>query len=336
MDVSSARQVLDLARTVEAHIVDDDADDWVDLLSKRVSDIQPAIDSLLESDDLENALDLAGALSAFWQDIGRVDEGRRITEALLTSHRDHPPTRALARAHLVLGELAFRQGDQAVARASTTTAGLIAGELRDEWIMGRAELNLARVAFRDDDAPRIFEHARRVLEIAGDNYRLRSGAIHMLAWAEYTAGDLPSATRHFAENVSLYRASGNRMGEASELGNLADLAVEAGDLDSAGGYLRQAFAVRGVAANRYLAPSLIRSVGVLAALQGRHDLGLDLIAASERQYEDFGWIADPGDELTPRVRQTAVEALGAEASAIELQGRKRSLEDAVSLAMRSV
>lgn len=34
MDVSSARQVLDLARTVEAHIVDDDADDWVSRLSK--------------------------------------------------------------------------------------------------------------------------------------------------------------------------------------------------------------------------------------------------------------------------------------------------------------
>jgi tetratricopeptide (TPR) repeat protein len=336
MDVTSAREVLDLARTVEAHVVDDDADAWVDRLKQRVSDIQPAIDSLLQSNDPDDALDLAGALSVFWQDIGRVDEGRRITEGLLTLLHEHPLTRALARAHLVLGELAFRQGDQDVATAATSTAGVLAGELRDEWIIGRAELNLARVAFRDSDAPRILEHARRVLEIAGDSSRLRGGGIHMLAWAEYTAGNLRAAIKHFEDNVALYRESGDRIGEASELANLGDLAVESGNLDAAAGYLGQAFAVPGVKANRYLAPSLIRSVGVLAVLQGRHDLGLDLIAASERHYEDFGLVADPGDDLTPRVRQTAVEALGAEARAIELRGRGRSFDDAVSLAMESV
>jgi tetratricopeptide (TPR) repeat protein len=336
MDVTRAREVLDLARTVEAHVVHDDADAWVDRLKQRVPDIQPAIDSLLESNNPDDALDLAGALSVFWQDIGRVDEGRRITEGLLTLLHEHPRTRALARAHLVLGELAFRQGDQGVATAATSTAGVLAGKLRDEWIIGRAELNLARVAFRDGDAPRIFEHAQRVLEIAGDSSRLRSGGVHMLAWAEYTAGNLRAAVKHFEENVALYRESGDRIGEASELANLGDLAVESGDLDAAAGYLSQAFAVGGVPANRYLAPSLIRSVGVLAVLQGRHDLGLDLIAASERHYEDFGLVADPGDDLTPKVRQTAVEASGVEARAIELRGRKRSFDDAVSLAMKSV
>lgn len=336
MEVTSAQQVLDLARTVEAHIADDDADAWVDRLKQRVSDVEPAIDRLLEADDPEGALDLAGSLSVFWQDVGRVDDGRRITEGLLSSLSEHPRTRALARAHLALGELTFRQGDQRAAAASTTTAGAIAAELRDEWIIGRAELNLARVAFRDGDAPVIFEHAQRVLEIAGNSSRLRSGATHMLAWAEYTAGNVHAAIKHFEDNVALYRESGDRIGEASELANLGDLAVESGNLDAAAGYLGQAFAVPGVKANRYLAPSLIRSVGVLAALQGRHDLGLDLIAASDRHYEDFGLVADPGDDLTPRVRQTAVEALGAEASAIELRGRGRSFDDAVSLAMRSV
>jgi tetratricopeptide (TPR) repeat protein len=336
VDVTSAREVFDLARTVEAHVADDDADEWVDRLAQRIDDIQPAIDRLLESDDPESALDLAGALSVFWQDIGRVDEGRRITEQLLISIGDHPRTRALARAHLALGELAFRQGDQRVAMASTTTARAIAAELRDEWIVGRAELNLARVAFREGDAPLIFEHARRALDVAGDSSRLRSGATHMLAWAEYTAGNPQAAIEHFENNVALYRESGDRIGEASELANLADLAVESGDLDAASRYLSHAFAVRGVPDNRYLAPSLIRSVGVLVVLRGRHDLGLDLIAASERHYEDFGLVADPGDDLFERARRSAVDALGAEASAVELRGRGRTFEDAVSLAMKSV
>ena len=336
MDVNSARELLDLARTVEAHVVDDDAEAWVDRLSQRASDIQPAIESLLESNNPDDALDLAGALSVFWQDIGQVDKGRRITEGLLTRLHEHPRTRALARAHLVLGELAFRQGDQQVATAATSTAGVLAAEVGDEWIMGRAELNLARVAFRDGDAPRIFEHAQRVLEMAGDSPRLQSGAIHMLAWAEYTAGNVPAAIRYFEDNVALCRERGDRINEASELANLADLAMESGDLEAAASYFGRAFAVPGVKANRYLAPSVIRSVGVLTVLQGRHELGLDLIAASERLYEEFGLVADPGDNLTPRMRQTAEEALGAEADAVELRGRGRSFDDAISLAMKSV
>ncbi|MGH2757142.1 MAG: hypothetical protein ACRDI3_05075 [Actinomycetota bacterium] len=336
MNITSAREVLDLARTVEAYIVDDDAEVWVDRLDENVSDIELAIETLVESSDADSALDLAGALSLFWQDIGRVDDGRRITERLLADLDDHPRTRALARAHLVLGELAFRQGDQVVAAAATTTAGEIAAELKDDWIIGRAELNLARVAFRDGEAPRIFEHAERVLDVAGDNSRLRSGAIHMLAWAEYSAGNLSAAIKRFEENVALYQESGDRIGVASEFGNLGDLAVESGDLDAAASYLGRALAVRGAADNRYLSPSLIRSVGALAVLQGRHDLGLELIAASERLYEEFGLIGDPGDDLTPRAKKTAVEAVGAEAGAIELRGRERSFEDAVALAIKSV
>lgn len=279
MDIAQAREILDLACSVETHIVDDNAEAWVERLNDRVSDIAPSIETLEESGDSEAALDLAGALGIFWQDIGKVEEGPLITERLLQRLDAHPRTSALARAYLVLGELSFRQGNQAVVTEASVAAREIANQVENKWVAGRGELNLARVAFRDGDADRIFTHANSLLKMAGDNLRLQTGAIYMLAWAEYTAGNVPAAIARFEQNVQLYRQGKNRMGEASELGNLGDLSIEAGEFDRAASYLEQSFAVRGVKQNRYLALSLIRSAGVLAVFQGKHDLGLELIAA---------------------------------------------------------
>src|SRR6476659_6111763 len=79
-------------------------------LRDAADEIVPAIEWLFER-DVTVALRLVGALSFFWQDTGRLDEGRDTTERVLARSRGHD-ARARAGAHLVASELAFRQGDQ--------------------------------------------------------------------------------------------------------------------------------------------------------------------------------------------------------------------------------
>src|SRR3712207_2347841 len=112
MDLSSAQDVLDLARTVEDNALDPAAAEWTNRLLARVDDIPAAAESFLVAGKGSAALDLVGALSLFWQDTGRVQQGRSLTESVIDRAGDDVEARPQARAALVLGELAFRQGDQ--------------------------------------------------------------------------------------------------------------------------------------------------------------------------------------------------------------------------------
>lgn len=330
MDVTEARGLLALALDVEANAAGPDAAAWTRRLEPRADDIAEAAEALL-ADDVASALDLVGALSVFWQDVGRVGDGRALTERVLDAAGGSGIGRAGARAHLVLGELAFRQGDQAVAASESARARELAEGVGDGWVAGRAELNLARVAFRDGDAPRIAEHAQRVVDGAAGNARLLAGGTHMLAWAAYTAGDVDRALQLFEQNAARYRELGNHIGEASELANIADLALEHGDLEAARRGLRAALEVPGVTESSYLAPSLVRSAGVLAGLIGDGELAWRLLTGADALYDRFELVADPGDELTPRVREQVVAVLPAdERSRIEAAASAASLEDLVA------
>lgn len=336
MDSTNAEQLLALALRVEEVIVADAGAPEVQRLEERADDIAAAADALLADHRPDEALDLVGALSVFWQDVGRVDEGRRLAASVL-ERTAAAASRPRARALLALGQLAFRQGDQDVAAEATRVAAQLARLCGDTLIEGRAELNLARVAFRDGAAERIFEHATRVRSLAGDNLRLQTGAIHMLGWAEYTAGDIAAAMTRFDENVRLLRAAGNRLDCASELANLGDLAAEAGDLDAGARYLRDALDVPGVDRSSYLAPSLVRSAAVLAAQRGRPEAALALFAAADRFYEEFGLIADPGDEVSPEVLDAARAALdGAGAQRARDTAAGWSLPEAVRAAAEAL
>jgi tetratricopeptide (TPR) repeat protein len=331
MELDEAQSVLELARAAEAKVVDDDWQDWKEKLDG--CDIEAAVRCLIEAGAPEEACDLVGALSVFWQDTGKVQHGRELTETVLAATAAEQRSQAVARARLVLGELAFRQGDQAVAREASMIARDIGKELGDRWIEGRSETNLARVAFRDGEVSRIFEHAQRVCDLAGDNLRLQSGGVHMLAWAHHTAGEVQEALDLFEKNAALFRQIGNEEGEASELANIGDLALEAGDIERARYQLTRAFSLPAATASNYLLPSLVRSVAVLAGLTGDDEGCVLLVAAADAMYGRFGLTPDPGDELSPRVLNAARQRLGVDAvRAQEVRAATMSADDVVERA----
>lgn len=333
MDLHRARDLVDLAEQVVAHERADDADGWHERLEARADELSPAIDTLLGAGDHSAALRLVGAISHFCQDAGLVEEGRALAHRTLALAGDAGTDPQRARAWLTLGELAFRQGDQAVALDATGHALDAVRSLGDDRLELRVEFNLARIAFRDGEAARIRRHAERMVELAGDDPRSRFGATHMLAWAEHTAGNVQRAIELFEQNVETAHAVGNAVGEASELLNLGSLAVEAGHLDRAATYLSRGLDIAEATGSSYLIPGILCDVGRLVVLRGRTDEGLRLIAAGERQYERAGLHPDPGDDAFEQQKADAIRRLGSDrAAAVLASGAGLSAEDALALA----
>jgi len=334
MNISEALDLVTLAESVDEHILGEDAATWTERLDTHAAQLRPAVDTLLHSGDDIGALRLAGALSRYAQASGQVDQVRDLVDYVLaaTSGRQLSDA-ALARALLVKGELAFRQADQAVAETATQAALVAAQDSGDTRTEARAEMNLARVAFREGHAPRIFEHGQRMLDLAGQDARLTAGAVHMLAWGEYTADNIPAAIARFEENVERYRTMGDLVGVAGELANLGDLAAEVGDLDRAASFLGQALDFAVAADSRYLLPGLLASIAALAGARGRHDETVELAAAAEQQYVLAGLTPDPGGGVSARILAEANAELGQEyAEELAVHGRERTLDESVELA----
>jgi tetratricopeptide (TPR) repeat protein len=226
----------------------------------------------LDAGDKYAALRLVGTLSYLCQDTGRVMLGRDLAARVLAVVGEAGDARDRAMAHLTLGELAFREGDQPVALDATETALGLAREAGDEDAERRTEMNLARVSFRDGDADGIRRHAERMLDLAGEDPAARMSAVHMLGWAEHTAGDVEAAVQHFEDNVITARTVGNRLTEGSELLNLASLSTELGDLERAASYLRDGIDVAHDLESSYLLPGALTEAGRLLVLLGRTEV----------------------------------------------------------------
>jgi tetratricopeptide (TPR) repeat protein len=326
-----ARELARLAASYRERSLTNSVEEVHDRLTERVDELGTALVAVTAQDH-DAGLRAAGGLSIFWQDTGLVDVGRRVTAEVLATAGD-ATTVAYAEAALVAGELAFRQGDQAEATAWTLRARDVAVDRGEAVLAARAEVNLARIAFRDGDAATIEDHAQAALARAGDDPRVRVGATHMLGWAAYTAGDVTAATRIFAGNADHYRDLGDALGEASELGNVADLCMETGELATAAEHLARALECPAARSSLYLAPALVRSAGTLAGLRGLHDESVELLEGADELYRRSGLVGDPGDELTPRVRADVEAALGeARVQAAREHAATRTLDELTALA----
>jgi tetratricopeptide (TPR) repeat protein len=333
VEARDAYELVDLAEETSRHAYMPDAAAWTARLDESAAALPSAVDALLAAGDADAALRLVASLRIFAQDTGRVEETRSLADDLVNRVGDANPSRALAGVELVRGELSFRQGDQVCAITATEAARSLAASVGDPLTQARAEINLARIAFRDGDAERIAAHANAAAGLV-DDPRVQSGAVHMLGWAAYTAGDTDAAIAHFTENARIYAERGDRVGLAGELSNLGDLALEQRDLAGARAYLKEALEVGVETNSRYLVPSLLTSVANLAGEMERWEEALELAAAAQSQYEQARLTPDPGVGFDPELRHAAISALGQpRADEVVRVGSARSWEQAIALAL---
>lgn len=332
MDIERALETVALAEQVAPGAAKEGDPELDGRLEERVEEWTATVEVLLGANEAEAALRLVGSLSGFCQDRGLVALGRRVAQRALEAAPDAGTAQERARAWLTLGELAFRQGDQAVALEATQAALDAAHRADDRPLVFGAQYNLARIAFRDGDAERIRRHADEMFETAGEDLRRRCGAIHMLAWSEYTAGNVDRAVELFEENVEVARAADRPLTKGSELLNLGSLAIESGNLHRAADFLARGLYVAEQQDSHYLLPGALADIGRLAVLRGRPEPGLQLIAAGERQYELVGLAPDPGDDAFLDQRADAVAALGPQrAEATVASGRALGRPEAIAL-----
>jgi tetratricopeptide (TPR) repeat protein len=287
-----AREILDLAEMADATVHKPEHEARAEALLAVCGEVGAAVECLVAIDP-PAALRLAGSSSWFWQDAGLVDEGRRVVD-LAISAASTEPTPALGRSLLTASTLAFRQSDQATAETRATQAIHVADQVGDPSTAAIAHANLARIAFRNGDAPEIERHARRALEVAGDDAMGRRNALHMLAWAAHTAGDLPEARRRFEASLDFRRTLGDRLSIAVELSNLGDFSATEGDLPSAAAQLAEALTIGHDLGSRYLAVNLLPSFAGLAASIGDDEAGVRLLGAADATARSSGLVADPG------------------------------------------
>jgi tetratricopeptide (TPR) repeat protein len=332
MDAVDAADVAELAVRVLAERWEPWPGPATTELRARRADLAPAVEALLAADDTDTAARLVGGLAGFWQSEGLVAEGRTLTATVL-EHAPDDPSPVWGRAWLAEGVLAFRQADQEAATSATRRAAAAASQADDAVLLAEAETNLARIAFRDGDAERILHHADRVADLAGDDLPLLTRAVHMRAWGRYTAGDVEGAVAEFERNIALYEQLGRVVDAASERANIADLALEQGDLGTARSRLHEAVATPGVADDGYLAPSLVLSAAVVLGSSGAPGPAHTLFAAADALYAASGLVPDPGDGVSDGVRDSVRCELDPDvAESAAARGRSMSLAEAVGLA----
>ncbi len=134
-------------------------------LRARQEEVAPAVSEAIGV-DLPLALQMVGTLPGFWQDTGRVDEGRALTErAIEAGQRVASSNRAVAlaisRALLAASELAFRQGDRKRSAKRARDAIRAAMLIEDRPTAALAHVDLARVACGNGDAKDAEKHAEQ-------------------------------------------------------------------------------------------------------------------------------------------------------------------------------
>ncbi len=308
-------------------------------LDATADELEAATRHLIENDDGQSALRMVAGLGMFWQDAGRVDQGRRLTEWVVESaravaHGDAAAHAVLARALLTASELAFRQGDQDAARRFADNCLAMVDGGSDPRTAGLALIDLARTAYRDGDAPSIDRFAREALDAAPSDPIVRRGALHMLAWAAHTAGDLPLALARFHESLDLRRAMGDPFSIAVELGNLGDLALEQGDTAAAERYLHDSLRLAREAGSAYLMLAGLLSATRFESHRGDRAAAVRFYAAAKAGYQTAGLQPDPGDAdgLATSIDE-ARAALGADYDPLWNAGAALSIEAAIDEAL---
>ncbi|HUR05699.1 MAG TPA: hypothetical protein VM347_24360 [Nonomuraea sp.] len=110
--------------------------------------------AVLIGEDRPAALRMAALLPTFWEDTGRVEMGRKLTDqALEGQHRaatlDRDVSAAIPRALLAAAELAFRDGDKGEALKQAHATVRAAVLIEDYETAARAKVMLSRSALRE-------------------------------------------------------------------------------------------------------------------------------------------------------------------------------------------
>ena len=238
-----AHHFLALAEGAEPHLIHEalgHSGEWTDRIEQELDDIRAATDTFESEGDGERALRMAGALTWYSEERGRVQEFRRRVEWALAAE----PRASMARAGglMALAGLASWMGDQEQAKRAAEEALAFHRVHGSAWRIADDVHTLGVIAAESDDwetARANFVASERLLREAGDeDYAL--WATRNIGWTYQETGDLTRARDINEANLLRARAVGNRSIEGTTLGILGAILVAEGRAPEAFAFLEQA------------------------------------------------------------------------------------------------
>jgi predicted ATPase/class 3 adenylate cyclase len=230
-----AQHFLGLALEAETELSGPDQNEWLNRLEREYDNLTAALDWLMSSGRVADALSAVSALERFWRAHAHVGEARRWL-ALGLDLATVAPTRVRADALWTAARQAAGQSDWDAAVPMLEEAlALYRAENRDrEQVFALSELGY--IALRRDDAERAESLCNEALALArslGDD-RALSAVLSILSDVARTQGDHERALACAEEALERRRALGDPTTIVDSTYGVGVAAFAAGDLDRAG------------------------------------------------------------------------------------------------------
>jgi len=284
-----ARRCLALAELAEPELTRAGQAAWIAKLTEENPNIREALAWSLESNDVELALRLSGALIRFWSIRGLMAEGQgRLEEAL--SRPTEAPDSVRAKAEFAAGYAALGLGEFTTSERHFTRSLELAGDDVAAAAAARAQLAWLAMTRELEGGGPAHELATEALREARevDDKRTASGALNTLAELALQRGEVAEALAMMEESLALRRSLGDRRLVANSLLNLARARLSAGELDRALPLLREGHSVAQEIGDTWSASVALAGLGRLHLLEGTPDEAVDFfrdalrIAAARR------------------------------------------------------
>jgi predicted ATPase/class 3 adenylate cyclase len=329
---------LKFAEEGEQGIFGDDAQLWVRRLRSDEDNFRKVLErcevGLL---DPEVGVRMAGALRYFWEDTGKLSEGRSWLRAMLALSTDLSPD---LRVKALCGEgvLAYWQGDWEQVSAPLTEALDIGRQTGNQVILGEALHFLAHAAQYEGANNKGVE----LLTESYENFRELdhqwglARSMNCLADAHRLRGAYQKAAIVFDQVLSKMRDQPKSMLFSALLSNLGNALNRVGEYDRAAQYFREGIELGQQLDNVMIIGYLVDGLAGNAALRGRPERAARLLGASSALFASAGVSSmAPADQIDHDHYVAAVRAKLTEETYESLwqDGHAKSLEEIVAYAM---
>jgi tetratricopeptide (TPR) repeat protein len=307
----------------------------VDLLEHEHDNLRTAINWLIETEQLAEAVRLGWMLWPLWWLRGHIDEGARTIRRML-EHGDKAPRRAYA--HMLFGDgaIAFLSGDQARARVQLERVLPILREVGDQDVNARAAGMLGQLALTRGDyaeARVLLGETKEISERIGELwmtalYHTRLGLV------PYNEGDYAAAAEQFTDGLRTARKTDDHLGEVVALYSLAVTATAAGEEDTAAAHLAAGLRLSAGAGDEAGTALYLAALSDLAVRQGDLQRAARLASSADklRAFAGTAWMQAYVLPWPTR----GVDLGGHDYAGARAQGHADSLQSAVSYALSGV
>jgi hypothetical protein len=329
-----------IAETAQPFLLGFEQARWLEKLAADRVNFRFALDwAASDSQRAERGLQLATALTRYWEVRSDLREGRAYFDALLAL-ADPTPRLLLAVSLGSKGRLAWCQDDnpaalEAVLSCIEMLRGLGEEHRTGEYIAMRGFIE--RLENRPDVAESCFRECAVIAE-KYDDPRLKAVASSGMGSLMGDRGNFAEADRLKRDSLVRFRKLGDRYLIGLNSWSIAGSALRDGRIDEAAALYRECAEIALELANRWVIPHLLEGIGNVARLRKDHESGLKLFGGASVLRERLGLALAPLDEKAYLESLAQFQKLLGPSAYDRLwaEGRKLTLAAAVELAFPGI